>query len=294
MVNRNNRSLITAIVAAVVIVVLIGLLILYLLDNPISNHTLTLGVVIVLTVSVLLLLLFLVSGGYYLMRLANSNEALGLPPGSVRALIALLLILIWVIASIFLFTGISQQIITTTTISGASAIILTPTPGRGTPTPTAAAGALATTPTPATSGGTATITISSGASDAIKLGQEFYTTMSTLVVAIAAFYFGSSTFKAGVNAQGGGSQSPTVSSVRPTSGPAEGHTGVAITGAGFTGTTGVLFGTTDAIKFTFNSDTQIVAISPAGSGTVDVTVTTPNGTSALSTADQFAYIPPHQ
>ena len=32
------------------------------------------------------------------------------------------------------------------------------------------------------------------------------------------------------------------------------------------------------------------AVSPAGSGTVDVTVVTPNGTSATSPADQFSYV----
>ena len=38
-----------------------------------------------------------------------------------------------------------------------------------------------------------------------------------------------------------------------------------------------------------NSDTSITATSPAGTGTVDVTVTTPSGTSATSPADQFTY-----
>ena len=38
------------------------------------------------------------------------------------------------------------------------------------------------------------------------------------------------------------------------------------------------------------NDTTITADSPAGTGTVDVTVTTPGGTSATSAADQFTYI----
>ena len=37
------------------------------------------------------------------------------------------------------------------------------------------------------------------------------------------------------------------------------------------------------------NDTTITADSPAGTGTVDVTVTTPAGTSATSAADQFTY-----
>ena len=38
------------------------------------------------------------------------------------------------------------------------------------------------------------------------------------------------------------------------------------------------------------NDTTITADSPAGTGIVDVTVTTPLGTSATSPADQFTYI----
>ena len=60
-----------------------------------------------------------------------------------------------------------------------------------------------------------------------------------------------------------------------------------ITGTGFTGATAVDFGTTPATSFTVVSDTTITADSPAGTGTVDVTVTTPGGTSATSSADQF-------
>lgn len=278
---------VVAIAALAGVAILIG----YLIENPTNNLSLTIGIVIVLAVSVLVLLLFLIALGFHLIRLDNPNEALGLPPGSVRALIALLLIIIWVIASIFLFTGISQQTITTTTITGASTTILTPSPGTDTLTPTTATPSIATTPTPATSGGTATITVSSGASDAIKLGTQFYTTMSTLVVAIAAFYFGSSTFRSGANSAGGGPQPPTVSSLSQTNGPAAGGTSTTITGSGFTGAKAVLFGSTNASSFTFNSDTQIVAVSPPGTATstVDVTVTTSNGTSATSSVDQFTY-----
>jgi hypothetical protein len=37
------------------------------------------------------------------------------------------------------------------------------------------------------------------------------------------------------------------------------------------------------------SDTEITAASPPGSGTVDVTVVTPTGTSATGPADLFSY-----
>ena len=64
-----------------------------------------------------------------------------------------------------------------------------------------------------------------------------------------------------------------------------------ITGTGFTGATAVEFGTTAATSVTVVNDTTITADSPAGTGVVDVTVTTPGGTSATSPADQFTYMP---
>ncbi len=91
---------------------------------------------------------------------------------------------------------------------------------------------------------------------------------------------------------GGGvavSQAPTVSGVSPASGPAAGGTSVTVSGTGFTGATAVDFGTTPAASFTVVSDSEITAVSPAGTGTVDVTVTTSSGTSATSSADQFTY-----
>ncbi len=66
---------------------------------------------------------------------------------------------------------------------------------------------------------------------------------------------------------------PTVTAVSPNTGTTAGGTGVTITGTGFTGATAVDFGANAATGVTVNSDTSISATSPAGSGTVDVTVT---------------------
>lgn len=83
---------------------------------------------------------------------------------------------------------------------------------------------------------------------------------------------------------------PTVTSISPISGPTAGGTSVSINGTGFTGATAVTFGTRPATSFTFNGDTSITAVSPAQTaGVVDVTVTTPYGTSATSPTDEFSY-----
>ena len=53
-----------------------------------------------------------------------------------------------------------------------------------------------------------------------------------------------------------------------------------------------MFRTTGATSYTVVSATSITAVFPAGSaGTVDVTVTTPGGTSVTSPADEFMYDP---
>jgi large repetitive protein len=83
---------------------------------------------------------------------------------------------------------------------------------------------------------------------------------------------------------------PSVTSVSPASGPASGGTVVTINGTGFTaGSTNVEFGTAAGTAITFVSATQLTVTSPAGAGGVDITVTTPGGTSATSSSDQFTY-----
>lgn len=77
--------------------------------------------------------------------------------------------------------------------------------------------------------------------------------------------------------------------ISPASGSTVGGDSITITGSGFVGATEVEFGGVTA-HMTVDSDTEITAISPPGSGTVDVTVVTPNGPSATSPADQFTYL----
>jgi hypothetical protein len=82
---------------------------------------------------------------------------------------------------------------------------------------------------------------------------------------------------------------PLVTSITPPAAPLAGGTTVTIIGSNFTGATAVTFGTTPATSFTIVSSTKITATVPAGTGTVDVTVTNSNGKSSTSSADQFTY-----
>jgi alpha-tubulin suppressor-like RCC1 family protein len=86
---------------------------------------------------------------------------------------------------------------------------------------------------------------------------------------------------------------PTIIHVNPNTGPVAGDTSVTISapsGSSFIGATAVKFGSTPATGFTVNSPTSITAVSPAGAGRADVTVTTPAGTNPVTAADQFNYV----
>jgi hypothetical protein len=84
---------------------------------------------------------------------------------------------------------------------------------------------------------------------------------------------------------------PLVVGLTPSHGSADGGTSVTINGVNFSGATAARFGGV-AAKFTVISATSIKAVAPPGADsgiTVDVTVTTPRGTSAIRAADQFTY-----
>lgn len=82
---------------------------------------------------------------------------------------------------------------------------------------------------------------------------------------------------------------PTVTGLDPGSGPSVGGTAVTISGTDLAGATKVMFGPTPAESFTVRSPTSISAVSPTGAGVVDVTVTTPAGTSATEPDDEYLY-----
>jgi pSer/pThr/pTyr-binding forkhead associated (FHA) protein len=88
----------------------------------------------------------------------------------------------------------------------------------------------------------------------------------------------------------------SVAGASSASGSVLGKTTVTVTGTGFTGVTAVNFGSTpgtDVTPTTGETDTSLTVITPAASaaGTVDVTVTTPAGTSPIVPADRFTYLP---
>ena len=90
------------------------------------------------------------------------------------------------------------------------------------------------------------------------------------------------------------SGAPTVTSVSPTSGPQIPSGSVTIQGANFTngGVTPIVdFGTVASIGSMIYGASQITATIPSAidPGTVNITVTTPEGTSRVSADDAYTY-----
>lgn len=83
---------------------------------------------------------------------------------------------------------------------------------------------------------------------------------------------------------------PTVTGVAPDSGTPAGGTSVVISGDDLGNASAVDFGSGNPGTITADSSTSVTATSPAGTGTVDITVTAPDGTSGTSSADRFSYV----
>ncbi|MBV8194741.1 MAG: IPT/TIG domain-containing protein, partial [Candidatus Dormibacteraeota bacterium] len=83
---------------------------------------------------------------------------------------------------------------------------------------------------------------------------------------------------------------PQVTGLSVSSGYGNGGTSVTITGAAFADGSAVHFGTAAASNVTVVNDSTITALSPAGAGTVDVTVISGGVSSAPAAIDRFSYV----
>jgi len=239
---ESTLKLLLPVIGAFVLLLLIGISFWILL---ISNHAtaeLLLGLAVTFGAGALLLMLFLIAIGFSALHLDDKTQALGLPSGSVRALIALLLIVIWVIVSIFLFTFVGG---------------LYPS-----------------------------IRISQ---DGITFALAFYATMSTLVSALAAFYFGSSSAKP--NQTQSKPAVPEISKIFPPKGAADTDLTLTIMGKNFHPHALISFrrdgqATLNATVLSITDTTIVCSITFPGAGTHSgdtwfVIVANPDGTASL-------------
>ncbi|MFL6116479.1 MAG: IPT/TIG domain-containing protein [Catenulispora sp.] len=234
---------------------------------------------------------------YRSIRLQDKAHALGLPEGSVRAIIALVLIFLFFVATTFIFSNLMQ--------AGPERALNGVTPAQFAQIPVT--DIVSSTPVPAT--GTPTsyniVVRGSAPSPAQDVGKNLVVLLGTLVTAVASFYFGSksatSAAAAGARMHDSGVAAatvarppdrPQVTGVSPGTGSESGGMSVTLDGVGLAEATSVTFGPNPATDVTLTSDTRITAVAPPGSGTVDVTVTTPKGASTPTLATKFTYMTP--
>jgi IPT/TIG domain len=86
---------------------------------------------------------------------------------------------------------------------------------------------------------------------------------------------------------------PSITSISPSSGLLGGATTVTISGINLAGATSINFGANAGTGINCSADGSTCTVfSPAGTGTVDVQVTTPAGTSPIVAGDRFSYVSP--
>lgn len=114
--------------------------------------------------------------------LYDYREAMGLPEGSIRAIIALMLIVIFAVVSVFLISNADTQdrrVLHDLTLDQADSLPLTDIVSRERTSGTSDADARYR------------VVLEAGDRPSAEMSQQLMTTLGTLVVAVAAFYFGS-------------------------------------------------------------------------------------------------------
>jgi hypothetical protein len=154
----------------------------YLIYRFATNTTVTIdpelmtGILVVFSIAALMTVLFILAAGFSSMNLTDPKQALGLPEGSIRAMIALVLIMVFIIFGIFLFRKIQSSNMTYL------AAVATKDDARIPMDKTVIFSAKA--------GGYDVFLVEAASEEAKRLAQQLITTVGTLVVSIASFYFG--------------------------------------------------------------------------------------------------------
>ena len=190
-------------ICLLIVLMLIGLVILLLQPYQArsSVNEIELGVIIVLGVVLLMTMLFVMAAGYSQIGLTDNRQSLGLPEGSIRALIALMLIMLFMLTSIYLFRVVGQGF-GVYSINGVTKDQVIALGDR----------VVSVQPSASIAGSLDIIVRSDVSNDGVKLAQQLLTTVGTLVVAVAGFYFGTSAVGA---ARGAVPASPAIRDIQP-------------------------------------------------------------------------------
>jgi hypothetical protein len=204
-----------------------GYLIKYLAVTTITNPDpeLKMGILVVVAIATLMTVLFILAAGFSSMSLTDPKQALGLPEGSIRAMIALVLIMVFIIFGIYLFRNIGVSNPTYLGWVTSSSDVKIPTDK-------------AVLFQPVGNGndgkGYNVYVLEAMSDEAKRLAQQLITTVGTLVVAIASFYFGSTlTTSASKKERDEGSAAPMIKDVTPRESAKGNQLSLEIAGTGF-------------------------------------------------------------
>lgn len=194
-----------------------------------ENPAIMLPVLVIAGVIILLVALTLAAVSFSTFGLANASEALALPPGSVRAVIALSLVVIFAILTVFLYVNLSAANEGTLAVGlkqdDANKLVSQLTADQKTRVDirksTEATPAPSASPLPAGTNG-------SGAWDVFyrrdptsasqDFAKQLLIMLGVLLSSVTGFYFGAKTAQAGINAtarEGGSSKTPGGGSTTP-------------------------------------------------------------------------------
>lgn len=172
-----------------------------------GNAVVALPLIVMVGVIVLLIVISLVTFTFSVLGLASPTEALGLPDGSVRAVIALMLLVLFSIVSIFLYNSVAA--------GGGTVRHIEHVPDEQLSAMRAQVSIVAAVPeTPA---GTSTVYYRNVNAAGDDIAKQLIVLLGTLVTAVSSFYFGSNAV-ASANAAAMGQQSkpvPQLTSISP-------------------------------------------------------------------------------
>jgi hypothetical protein len=147
--------------------------------NPITE-TISLPLIVIVGVSLLLIAIALVAFTYSVIGLSSAKDALGLPDGSVRAVIALMLLVLFSIMAIFLYNSVAHR--GPQTMEHVSAETIADMKSRG---------VMVLNQEEELAGHKFKVTLYEINSPADDIAKQLIAMLGTLVTAVASFYFGS-------------------------------------------------------------------------------------------------------
>lgn len=222
-VTRSRIVLAVFVLIAFLLVIGAGGLIYYFVPKgSVPDPEIEMGLMVVTAIAALMTLLFTVAAGFSIMGLTDARQPLGLPEGSIRAMIALILIMVFIIFGIYLFRMVGAG-----TYNYIGNI-----PNKPDPANFSDKIAFARNP----DNNTYDVWLQAGMTDdGRRLAQQLMTTVGTLVVAVAGFYFGSTVVSSAVAAVQGTTtaSNPAITDVSPKEGKKDETITLEIVGSDF-------------------------------------------------------------